>query len=258
MLTAKRTNQGLSLVELLVAIVIGLFVAGAAISIYMVGLRGSSTTLNLVRVNHELRTAMTLMTSDLRRAGYWAGAENSAVGTSATNPHDLILINAARNCILYSYDRTMNGASTGFDFFGFRLSNGRLEVYQGDSTGCNSASPTGGTWSPLSDNTSIVIEDLEFRTVGSTARSSQCRNLSTAAGTSWALQNTNAAAIVQACDATAATATGSFAAPATGNLLYEVRIIDVRLRGRSARDNGIASEMSESVKIMNDRMFPKS
>lgn len=69
-----RTRQtGLSLVELMVAIVVGLILVGGLIQVYLSTKQSYNAQEQLARMQESGRFAMDLITRDLRRAGYWGG-----------------------------------------------------------------------------------------------------------------------------------------------------------------------------------------
>ncbi len=65
-------QRGLTLVEMMVALVIGLIVLGVIVAVFWNTLQSSNANLRMTRVAQELRAVMDLMIQDLRRAGYWA------------------------------------------------------------------------------------------------------------------------------------------------------------------------------------------
>ncbi len=67
-------NKGLSLVELMVAMTIGLLVAAIVASLFVSIIRANSTTVQLSRLNQDLQTTMDLMARDMQRAGYYNDA----------------------------------------------------------------------------------------------------------------------------------------------------------------------------------------
>ena len=71
-----RREQGISIIELMVGIAVGLIVVSAAIAAFVGNLRGSSDNLRQVRLGEELNAAMAFMTNDIRRAGYWGAAKS--------------------------------------------------------------------------------------------------------------------------------------------------------------------------------------
>lgn len=72
-----KKQTGFSLVELLVAMIIGLFVAGIVTTMYISVLRANSTTVQLARLNQDLQAALDIITRDIQRSGYVNGAENA-------------------------------------------------------------------------------------------------------------------------------------------------------------------------------------
>jgi type IV pilus assembly protein PilW len=68
----KRTlQQGLSIVELMVGIAMGLFITAGAIKLFVDNLGSNRQLLLETRLNQELRTAADIVARALRRASYW-------------------------------------------------------------------------------------------------------------------------------------------------------------------------------------------
>lgn len=65
---ARRSNLGLSLIELMIALVLGTLVIGAAIGIFLANRQTYRTTDNLGRIQENVRTAFELMSRDVREA----------------------------------------------------------------------------------------------------------------------------------------------------------------------------------------------
>lgn len=68
-LQGYRATRGLSLIELMIAMVLGLLVVGAAIGIFMSNRQTYRATESLARVQENARTAFELMARDVREAG---------------------------------------------------------------------------------------------------------------------------------------------------------------------------------------------
>jgi type IV pilus assembly protein PilW len=64
---------GLSLIELMIALLVGLLLLGGLIQIYVSSKQGYNAQEQLARMQESGRFAMDLITRDLRRAGYWGG-----------------------------------------------------------------------------------------------------------------------------------------------------------------------------------------
>ena len=71
MLVSKIKRNGFTLVELLIASVLGMLVVGGIITVFATTVRFNSDNLQMVRLNQELRGVMSLISRDLRRAGYF-------------------------------------------------------------------------------------------------------------------------------------------------------------------------------------------
>ncbi len=76
-----RIQQGFSLVELMVALTLGLVVVGGVVQIYLSNKQSYRMTEAVSRIQENARFAMELLTKDLRAAGHWG----CAVGTQLAN-----------------------------------------------------------------------------------------------------------------------------------------------------------------------------
>ena len=108
----RRSGQrGLSIVELLVGIAVGLFVVGGAIKLMVDNLTNNRRMLVETRVNQDLRAAADLIVRDLRRAGYWqdaqAGISTDPTIAAVVNPHRVVDSSVA-NELTYSYAKNGN------------------------------------------------------------------------------------------------------------------------------------------------------
>lgn len=146
---ARRSMQGLSIVELLVGVAIGLFILAGASAMFVTNVTNSRKILLEARLNQELRATIDLVTRDLRRGAYWANAINgtSTVGTSATaqsNPYAAITLGANEVAYAYSRDATENDTlDAATEQFGLRLNTGQIQMQ------------VGGNWQALT-NTALV------------------------------------------------------------------------------------------------------
>ena len=129
-----RRPHGLSIVELMVGIVVGLLVVTGALSMSAGNLNKSRRLLADVRFNQDLRAAADLITRDLRRAGYWGAAitGTQAIGaTSATaqNPYaGATGSSGAGFSYQFSRDAQENGTLDNNEQFGFRIRDGALQM----------------------------------------------------------------------------------------------------------------------------------
>lgn len=115
----QRTNAGFSLVELLVSLATGLFLLAGVMGIFSTTLSSQGTSLKTTRLNQELRSAMDLISGDLRRAGYWHMAADAASPLG-----DLVLSNTSGSITAQSVD-SMGNPVNGFTAFNNNGINGR-------------------------------------------------------------------------------------------------------------------------------------
>lgn len=144
-------RRGLSIVEMLVGVAVGMVVLGGALTLFARNLGGSRQLLLETRLNQDLRAAADLVTRDLRRAGYWGNAIQGtlAIGTSAVtaqNPYRSVTTPSGSE-IAYEFSQgTENDLLDTGETFGFRLNNGALQMQS-----------AAGTWTSLTDNTAVNI-----------------------------------------------------------------------------------------------------
>ena len=97
----SRRVSGFTLVELMVAMVLGLIVIGAVLALVLSMLRANNETIQATRLTQELRATATVITSELQRAGS-AGDPFNITNTVALGTVDT----ATAGCIIYSYSDT--------------------------------------------------------------------------------------------------------------------------------------------------------
>ncbi|MES2715249.1 MAG: hypothetical protein V4795_05770 [Pseudomonadota bacterium] len=143
----SRPQRGLSIVELMVGVVVGLFVVSGALSMSAGNLDKSRRLLADVRFNQDLRVAADLITRDLRRAGYWGAAitGTQAIGaTSATAQNPYAGAAGSSNAgfsYQFSRDAQENGTLDANEQFGFRIRDGALQM-RGDADGWREVTDT--------------------------------------------------------------------------------------------------------------------
>lgn len=106
--TGVRGQRGFTLVEMMIALAIGLIVVAAVSSIVVNISTAASRNAIYTRTSQDLRTTLSLMTRELRRAGFNAGALEQ-VGTGITSDlHSRVLVGDGTgevgDCILFGYD----------------------------------------------------------------------------------------------------------------------------------------------------------
>jgi type IV pilus assembly protein PilW len=144
-----RGQTGLSLVELMVGIAIGMFIVAAATMLVTAQLGDNRRLLVETQVQQDLRAAADIVTRDLRRAGGMRLTDAHAGLATATAPGANNVFapvtpttGAATTQVEYSYVRT--APETGP--FGFRLTNGALQTQLG-----------GAGWQDLTDRATMEV-----------------------------------------------------------------------------------------------------
>ncbi|WP_341886685.1 prepilin-type N-terminal cleavage/methylation domain-containing protein [Variovorax sp. YR752] len=140
-------QKGLSLVELMIGLALGLFISAAGLSPLAGQWREHRSATAAMRLMQELRSAADIIARDLRRAGHWAAP---AAGTA--NPYAAFAPQAAASDaaqFAYSRDSTENQLLDGNEQFGLRLRNGVLELLLG-----------AGHWQALTDAGTLVVTEF--------------------------------------------------------------------------------------------------
>jgi len=149
---ARRRGRGMSIVELMVGVTVGLMVVAGALSLSARNLGNSHRLLVEARFNQDLRAAADLITRDLRRAGYWGNAINGtlAIGaTSATAANPYAGVTGSSDSGLtyqFSRDAAENDALDANERFGFRIQQGALQMKRAD-----------GDWQDVTDAKVLTV-----------------------------------------------------------------------------------------------------
>jgi prepilin peptidase dependent protein B len=143
--------RGLSLVELLVGIALGLFVIAAATTLLAAQWREQRQLATEARLMQDLRTASDIVTRDVRRAGAWGGAAASGVAANPYAAWDAPAGGAGPLVYRYTRDAVENGVVDANEQFGLRLRNGSLEIALG-----------AGQWQALTDAGTLSVTALEL------------------------------------------------------------------------------------------------
>ncbi|MSP28127.1 MAG: prepilin-type N-terminal cleavage/methylation domain-containing protein [Methylococcales bacterium] len=277
-----KKQQGFTLIEIMLALVLGLFIITATLTVYVHTIASSADTIKSARLNHDLGMTMSLMANDIKRAGYWGGAVIVATPNTTANPTSLhnpfttatsisIGINiTANDCILYTYDANSSGALTPTvttddidtnEYFGFRKSNTSSIQIRSTNVPCNDAT---GAWESITDEAVINITDVQF---SFTAMAEQAAT--TAApihpaypaliGTSRCLNNTTTASPntndTIDCTGIVNTPAATVAAP---HSCAVNRVVNIRLSGSVVNDADARKSISSTVEIKNNRLFQKT
>ena len=163
-------QRGISVVEILVALVAGLIVVGSVLAFTVSSVTSNAENIRATRLAQELRGAITLVTREIRRAGYNLDAAETVATSSFANEFDDMDIEA--DCIVIAYDDPVidvpnaDALPDAGEITGFRRvetgGNGVLEVNVGlDAVDCDDPA---GTWVEVTnpadvDLTAFTIAD---------------------------------------------------------------------------------------------------
>lgn len=157
-----RAMRGFTLVEMMVAIVLGMLVVAAVLAFIFSLIRANSETVLSTRLNQELRATMAVISSELRRARSMDDPI-SAVGQdgAVTNPYSAVDV-ATAGCARYAY---ADPIATD-DFRAIRLDDGRVLLARG-AAAADAACDSAGT---ALNSDAIEVTSLTFSNPGGSAR----------------------------------------------------------------------------------------
>lgn len=237
MLIPRRTQRGVTLVELMIASVIGLITLAALATTYGATAGHSTRYLHRAHLHQQLHSVLQIVVSDIRRAGYWnfdptlrSAADNPFADSTNRLRTGSYPGEASHSCVVFAYDLDQDGLvgvgncktktcgaqtdSDNVEQFGYRLRDGRIQArYGGDALGCDS-----GHWQALTDP-NIEIGELVF------SEYSACVNL-------------------YAADADCA--------PHAPSLIQ--RSVEIQLSGQTRGSPETSLRLSSMVRIRNDRI----
>lgn len=265
MLTGSNMQRGVTLVELLVGLAVGLIVIGGAIAMYVSSVRSSNDTLKSSKLNQQVGALLHVIVNDVRRAGYWGALDMDELDENPFNQpaatalvvRDDMVNNALQpatgqgSCVVYAYDATfvpgnVAGVIDPTDLFGFRLNGSvvqmrRTGVVDGaDCIGGTCNSCTNGTWEDVTDPDLIQITQLTFD-----LGNSQCLN-----GAQPNTLDDDGDGVVDDDDEYDCYA--NVPANGSGVVTTETRELMITVSGRLADDVSTRTTLSQTVGVRND------
>ncbi|GEM_PF-6217505 len=148
-----NNQKGISLVEILMALLISTIVTTAVITLFSNSLDTSRQLMGTAKLDQTLNNAMETIAQDIQRSGYYTNATTSATNPFFTGNDDVTV--SGGDCITFSYqiDGTTT-PTTSVNRFGYRLSGGAIQ-YRTSAAGANPCAA--GGWSNLTDPNIITI-----------------------------------------------------------------------------------------------------
>jgi prepilin peptidase dependent protein B len=214
-----KPERGLSLIELLVGLALGLVLVSAALLAFVHQARETRSLLLEARLMQDLRITADLMASNLRRASHWAGAPSGVWSSENVplrlNPHTRFTLAEDHVDFSHSPPGEQDVEADGQGQLGYRLRQGAVEMKM--ST---------GPWQAMTDPTTMRITSLGLRaSVAEEPLGHLCAS---------------------ACPSTAADSCPPRQA---------VKRIALHLRAVSAHDPTIQRELQSSVRLRNDTLI---
>jgi prepilin peptidase dependent protein B len=265
--------RGLSIIELMVGVAIGLAVVAGGAKLLADGLVGNRRTMVEATISQDLRAATDVIARDLRRAGYWQNSHLGVTGIPALNNYRAVTPAPSAGTVAtveYSYSNDGNNTRDDAEFFGFDRATdangmGFLRMKLGQAGGA------GGTpnWQPLTDPRSVNVTGFTVRAVtreislGEMCRGSPLSAGGTPPSACCRPHPANATQCKQTFferDYLGYSPTTGTAAPA-GTVVQAncpeliVRRFDIVVTGEGLPPNqGIRREIHESVRVRNDEV----
>jgi len=205
-------QRGLSIVEMMVGLTIGLIVVAAASQVVVTQLNENRKLLVEMQLQQDLRAAADIITRELRRAGASNVAENgiwfSADNPGQPNPLRQVTVPATGVQVGYQYVRDPRVASIPL---GFRLEQGRFETLLGNG------------WQELTDGRTIRVTNLSIRPLSDPALPLPCPKFCPDAPNSTACWPT-----------------------------VQARLYDVQITAQAVSDASVQRSIRTTVKLRND------
>lgn len=255
----KHFQAGMTLVELMVSIVLGLLLLLAATAMTAKSMVMNGDTLKSVKLNQDLDSVIQVMVNDIRRAGFTGGVFDYA------DNEDVNIVSSS--CVLYSYDLNQNGSVASTERFGFKLVGDEIWLRTQCSGGSCPTSCSVGSWAPLTDNARISITNLAFDSLDSKCLSITAKANITSTNTNNYWKTTTDGTLQFPCMATSGTGlttyvmdsnsvygTGTFVAPATGDRLIGARQVNVEIDGQLTNDSTMLKSQRVGIKVRNDQV----
>lgn len=222
---SMQTQRGFSLIELMVAITLGLIVLAGVTGIFSATVGTNSTVIKVTQLNQDLRAAMEFMSHDIRRSGYFSGDP-----TTENNPFqaEFLVAPSPGPCMLYAYDTKLDKALGNEDKLGFRLSEGAIQVRRSGAA-CDA---TG--WENITDPNTVTVTNLQF-----TRTAIFCTNITTPVHTDCLPTKGGAA-------------NPEYVAPVAGNITLTTYDVSINLTGALKSDAATSVTLSQVVRIKND------
>ena len=145
-----QAQRGLSIIELMVGVAVGLFVVGGAAKLFVDNLSNNRRMLVETRINQDLRAATDLIARDLRRAGYWRNAHLQL--TQGTDNLYSPVAHVSATEVTYKYAKDNNNTVESAERFGIKR-----DVDNATGRGVLELQVASGNWQQITDPLTVDI-----------------------------------------------------------------------------------------------------
>jgi prepilin-type N-terminal cleavage/methylation domain-containing protein len=152
MIRTTKSQAGLTLIEMMIALLIGLIITAGVLTIFVSNIKSSTENTKMIRMNQQLRSTMSFITDELKRAGYSGDSTTSAF-------NDELNFNDSPPCLRYAYDENADGIMQSNERLGFQLKDSAIEWGKNvSSTDC-----TNGSWQAITDTNIVQITNFSVQ-----------------------------------------------------------------------------------------------
>ncbi len=151
---SRRRQAGLSIVELMVGITVGLFIVGAATMVVTTQLGDNRRLLLETQLQQDLRASADIITREVRRAGAWGAAGGGIwypgrTSNVSENPFDAFTVGEDGDSIDFVYQRGSGAEGP----YGFRLNDSGVIQSQLGAAG----------WQDLTDGRVMDVTSMQIQ-----------------------------------------------------------------------------------------------
>jgi len=162
--SAWTSTGGFTLIELMVSLVIVLIIATVTIKIEANVFESNGRSINMIQLTQQMRSAIQLVSRDIRRAGYNDDALASFLSTQAVSSGvtmGALDANGKANCLQVSYD-DLDGTAKNVVYRLRVVSEvGRIAANFGAAATCDTAIADAG-WVDITDPLLVSVTSLDF------------------------------------------------------------------------------------------------
>lgn len=155
--TMRKSQSGMTLIELMIALVVGLIVIGAAISLVVSLMRSNNESIRSMRLSQEMRALADVATMEIRRARSVSDPlANVGQGAAAFQNCNAITL-LGTQCMTFGYDCNVNTGK----FRLLRVANQQLQMAESNSALDCSAPPAGNAITTL-NSPELLVDNVAF------------------------------------------------------------------------------------------------